>query len=138
MLAVLPPASPVQAQGRDEAEAVVVVEEMSADRAYELAAEGKVVLLDIRPSEAWAGGVPEYAETVDLYDPMFYDVVDLMTEGDKSKPIALICSTGGRTHHAAEELMKRGYARPIDVAEGIKGSSAGPGWVARGLPMKAQ
>ena len=136
-LAALPPAPSALAQGRDGDATRLIVEEMSADRAHQMAAEGKLVLLDIRPPESWsAGGVPEHAETVDFYDPMFYDIVDLLTEGDKSMPIGLICNTGVRTHHAAEELMKRGYARPVDIAEGIKGSSSGPGWIARGLPMQ--
>ncbi|MCL5775507.1 rhodanese-like domain-containing protein [Limibaculum sp. FT325] len=136
-IAALATAAPGRAQGRDDAGAASLsVERMSAEAAYRLAAEGKIVLIDIRPAEGWAAlGVPEGAETVDFYDPMFYEMVDIFVDGDHDKPVALICNTGGRSEHAALELRARGYTRTIDVAEGIRGSSAGPGWIERGLPM---
>ena len=131
--AVLPPA---QAQNRAPFSEEKRVETMSAPEAYRMASEGEMVLVDIRPSEAWAAtGVPELAETLDFSDPNFYDILDILVEGDKSKPVGLICFTGGRTRYAAQELAKRGYTRAIDIAEGVRGSGAGPGWIARGLPM---
>ena len=113
------------------------IETMTADRARALAAEGKLLLVDVRPSAAWSTiGVPDLAEPLDFSDPMFWDVLDVLVEGDKSVPVVLICWTGGRSLHVAEEMTKRGYARAIDVGEGIRGSKDGPGWVAKGLPME--
>lgn len=112
------------------------VETMSAERAYEMAKSGDLVLIDVRPGAAWPTvGVPQLAEPLDFSDPMFWDVLDVITEGDKSVPVALICWTGGRSLHVAEAMKERGYRRAIDVGEGIRGSKDGPGWIAKGLPM---
>lgn len=35
----------------------------------------------------------------------------------------------------ARALSRYGYTRVYDVPEGMSGSRAGPGWLARGLPV---
>lgn len=112
------------------------IERMSAPLALEKVQAGQMILIDVRPHEAWTvTGIPQGAEMLDSDDPLFWDMVDVLTEGDKSKPIGLICYTGGRSAYVAEELTKRGYTRAVDIAEGMRGSDAGPGWIARGLPL---
>jgi rhodanese-related sulfurtransferase len=55
--------------------------------------------------------------------------------GDKSRPLALICSGNRRSLHAARVLAGQGFTQVFSVGEGIFGSNLGPGWAARGLPM---
>lgn len=133
------PALPAAADGRDGDAAAIGanhVSEMSAAEAHARALDGRLVLVDIRTPEMWrADGVPEGGFPVDFYDPTFFDQVDLLTDGDRSVPVALICNTGVRTVRAARELAARGYSRVFEVGEGLKGSSRGPGWLAAGLPM---
>ena len=136
-LAAAAPLSPALAGPEDRgAEAEIQIPKLTAEQAFEKAKAGEILLVDVRPAEAArALGLPEGAEAVDFFDSAFYDIIDVLTEGDRDTPVALICFTGGRSLHAAKELAKRGYTRTYDVPEGINGSAAGPGWKARGLPM---
>ena len=56
--------------------------------------------------------------------------------GNRSSPVALICAIGGRSAHMQRILATAGFTNVIDVSEGMFGSSAGPGWLKRGLPVK--
>jgi DNA-directed RNA polymerase alpha subunit len=52
-------------------------------------------------------------------------------------PIGLICRTGNRTTHMQKVLQDAGFTQVINIKEGMVGSAAGPGWLARGLPVEA-
>jgi rhodanese-related sulfurtransferase len=51
-------------------------------------------------------------------------------------PIGLICRTGNRTTQVQAWLARQGYTNVYNVKEGMAGSRAGPGWIARGLPLE--
>lgn len=109
---------------------------MDAPTAFEKAKKGELVLLDIRSPQEWKGtGTGEYAERVSMHQKGFLSKLNALIDNDKSRPIALICATGGRSNFIQGELVKRGYTNVIDVAEGMLGSRSGPGWLKRGLPI---
>jgi rhodanese-related sulfurtransferase len=57
--------------------------------------------------------------------------------GDRTAPIALICRTGNRTTQVHRFLKAQGFTQVYNVREGMAGSGAGPGWLARRLPVEA-
>lgn len=110
---------------------------LSAPEAHEAAANGTIPLIDIRtPSEWDETGVPENAFAINMISPGFVRDLDAALDGDRSKPFAMICATGGRTRFMASALRKLGFTSPLDVSEGMMGSGAGPGWLARKLPVR--
>lgn len=111
---------------------------VSAPEAHDAAEAGEMLLIDVRTPEEWAQtGAPEGAELLDMRDPAFLTRLETLTGGDPNRRIALICATGGRSGFVMAELQKRGYANVVNVAEGMHGSQAGPGWLKRGLPTVA-
>lgn len=110
---------------------------MSADAARAAALKGEVVLVDIRTPEEWAAtGVPDVAETLDLRGAGFVEGLRALIAANPGKPLAMICATGGRSTFATEALEKQGLP-VLNVTEGMHGSSAGPGWLKRALPVRA-
>lgn len=108
---------------------------LDAETAFQRAAAGELILIDIRQPEEWAEtGSPEGAHRLDLRSPDFLDRLAALTDGDTNRPIALICASGGRSSRMAKALTEAGFTNVLDVSEGMLGSSAGPGWLARGLP----
>ncbi|MCI4662961.1 MAG: rhodanese-like domain-containing protein [Neomegalonema sp.] len=110
---------------------------MDAQSARDAASEGEIVLLDIRTPQEWEmTGIGDVAEPLNLYDPAFLEGLKAIIAANPGKPIALICATGGRTGQAIRALEQSGMSNFIDVSEGMMGSHAGPGWLARKLPVK--
>ena len=108
---------------------------LDAETAFQRAGSGDLLLVDIRQPEEWADtGSPAGGHRLDLRSPDFLDRLATLTKGDRSRPIALICATGGRSARTAQALTEAGFTNVLDVSEGMHGSSAGPGWLARGLP----
>ncbi|WP_240790357.1 rhodanese-like domain-containing protein [Rhodobacter sp. SY28-1] len=108
---------------------------LDAETAFQRAQAGNLLLIDIRQPDEWADtGSPEGAQRLDLRSPDFLDRLSELAEGDTDRPIALICATGGRSARTARALTAAGFTNVLDVSEGMLGSSAGPGWLARGLP----
>ena len=111
-------------------------EAMAPEAARAAAVAGDVVLLDIRrPTEWERTGVGEGAVPLDLRREDFTEAVDALLDGDRARPVALICARGVRSDRAAARLAQAGFSRVIDVPEGMLGSGAGPGWLRRGLPV---
>ena len=109
---------------------------LDAETAYQRARSGDLLLVDIRQPREWAAtGSPEGAHRLDLRRPDFLDQLSVLANGDRNRPIALICASGGRSARTARVLTDAGFANVLDVSEGMHGSSAGPGWLARGLPI---
>ncbi len=109
---------------------------IGAQAAFKKAEAGELLLLDIRSPQEWKEtGTGTGAKKVSMHQPGFLAKLDALTGNDKSKPVALICATGGRSNWLQGELVKRGYTNIIDVSEGMLGSSTGPGWLKRGLPV---
>ncbi len=114
--------------------------ELTAPEAQGLMVAGEVTLIDIRTPEEWRQtGVARGAKLVNMVHPGGADgfVSDILkqVDGDADAPIALICRTGNRTTQVQRLLVARGFSRVYNVAEGMVGSTAGPGWLKRRLPV---
>ncbi|MEK0084239.1 rhodanese-like domain-containing protein [Benzoatithermus flavus] len=101
------------------------------------------VLIDIRtPREVAETGRPKGAVAVPLQgDDMvfrngFVAEVTAAAGNDKARPVALIDANGQRAMFAAKLLASQGFSQVLVVGEGMLGSSLGPGWIARGLPVE--
>lgn len=99
--------------------------------------EGKsLILIDIRRPDEWAlTGIAKGAVPLDMRDDDFIDRLDQLTSGNRATPVALICAAGVRSRRLAAKLTSAGFSSILDVSEGMLGSDAGPGWIARGLPV---
>lgn len=116
-------------------------QEMSAPEAYEAARAGKLILIDIRTPPEWKQtGVARGAALINMIHPRgaagFLDEVLAKVGGDRTAPIALICRTGNRTTQVQKFLQAQGFTNVAHVPEGMAGSRAGPGWLARQLPTE--
>lgn len=111
---------------------------LSPPDVHRAALAGDVVLIDIRRPDEWRRtGLGEGAIPIDMRRPDFEEALGLHTQGDRARPVALICARGVRSRHLSERLLAAGYTRIIDVPEGMLGSGAGPGWLRRDLPLVA-
>lgn len=109
---------------------------LTAPEAHAKAIAGDITLIDIRRPDEWATtGSGQGAHRIDLRDGNFPNRVQQAAGGDLSAPIALICARGVRSARTANQLKSNGFTNIIDVPEGMLGSAAGPGWIARGLPI---
>ncbi|MEM7633808.1 MAG: rhodanese-like domain-containing protein [Pseudomonadota bacterium] len=110
---------------------------MSAPDAMAAATRGEVVLVDIRTRGEWKqSGLAQPALAISMHEAGFVRNLAKALGGDRSRPLALICAVGGRSAHMQRILATAGFTNVIDVSEGMFGSSAGPGWLKRGLPVK--
>ena len=114
------------------------VQQITPDEAYAKALAGEIVLIDIRTPEEWADtGLPDVALQDNLYAPDFVQKLIAIRDQNPDTPLALICRTGNRSGGASAQLYQAGLTSVIDVVEGMAGSGVGPGWVTRGLPVRA-
>lgn len=112
--------------------------ELTPDRALKMARSGATLLIDIRRPDEWAAtGVPAGGHAIDMRRADFIEAVLALAGGDRTQPVALICARGVRSDRIGARLAAAGFAQIADVPEGMLGSSAGPGWLARGLPVTA-
>jgi rhodanese-related sulfurtransferase len=106
--------------------------------AHTEAVAGRLILLDIRTPREWAQtGIGEGAVALSMHEAGFLEGLMRLTAGDRSRPLALICATGGRSRAMQQALERLGFTAVFDVPEGMMGSGAGPGWLRRGLPLSA-
>lgn len=106
------------------------------EEAHKLAAEKKVVLIDIRRADEWAEtGVGEHAVKIDMEDPMFAAKLNSAMGNDRTRPVALICRTASRTRVVQQALVQSGYTRVINVEGGMIGNAVDKGWISKGLPV---
>lgn len=109
---------------------------IDAPTANAQAQAGQLLLVDIRRPDEWqASGSAAPAARLDMRRPDFAEALLALAHGDRAAPIALICARGVRSARTAARLRDAGFTRVSDVAEGMFGSRAGPGWIARGLPV---
>lgn len=109
----------------------------SAAAAHKLAKANALKLIDIRrPSEWRQTGVGQSAHKISMHQSGFLQQVLALVEGDRNRPIALICARGNRSAWMKEQLNARGFTNVTNVSEGMLGSQAGPGWLKRKLPTK--
>ena len=113
---------------------------LTPKEAFDKARAGETLLVDIRSPREWAQtGVPEggIAETIHRDGGMtaFADALLARLDGDKSRPVALICATGNRSSHTRRYLEDAGFSNVSDVSQGMVGGRRGPGWQQQGLPV---
>lgn len=113
------------------------VQVISADLAHEAAAKGEIILVDIRTPDEWSQtGMPEHAIGIDVHNKDFMDQLQTVMTKNPHTPVAMICASGSRSTMATKALNRSGVKGLINVAEGMMGSRAGPGWLKQGLPVK--
>ena len=111
---------------------------LSAPQVRQLQLEGRILLVDIRSPQEWRKtGVAADALAITVHRRDFASALLAAAGGDYARPIAIICATGGRTALARRYLERMGFTAVVDVSEGMLGSSRGPGWIRRGLPVVA-
>lgn len=115
---------------------------LAAPEAYAQAQAGQLTLIDIRRPDEWRQtGVATGALRINMAHPQgssgFVQQVAAELDGDRDAPIGIICRTGNRTTHMQQVLHEAGFTQVYNIKEGMVGSSAGPGWIARGLPVEA-
>ncbi len=116
---------------------LIASKKLSVEDAHELAKAGAIILVDIRRPDEWAAtGVGEGATPLDMRRKDFLVQLDVLVNGDKTKPVAVMCARGVRSKWLSTQLENAGYSQIIDVPEGMLGSRAGPGWVRIGLPVE--
>jgi rhodanese-related sulfurtransferase len=109
---------------------------LSAAEAYRRAAAGSITLIDIRQPDEWAEtGSGVSAKRLDMRRDDFETVLGSLVGGNRDAPIALICARGVRSSRLSRRLREAGFTNIIDVPEGMLGSYAGKGWIARELPL---
>lgn len=113
------------------------VQHLSAEEAYEQAKAGELVLIDIRRPDEWAEtGIPAEAIPIDMRVQNLGARIDAALDGNRDRPVALICHTGVRTHYLSTAMAKAGFTAVYNVSEGMAGSDYGPGWLKKGLPVE--
>jgi len=114
---------------------------LTAPEAFEKAQTGQLTLIDIRRPDEWRQtGVAPDALRINMVHPQgvtgFVQQVGAELEGQRDTPIGIICRTGNRTTHMQKALQEAGFTQVYNIKEGMVGSGAGPGWIARGLPVE--
>jgi rhodanese-related sulfurtransferase len=110
---------------------------MSAPDALSAVEKGEIILVDIRTRGEWKQtGLAAPALPISMHEAGFIRKLTAALGGDRNRPVAIICAVGGRTAHMSGILKTAGFGNVLDVSEGMMGSSVGPGWLKRGLPVK--
>ncbi|MGH1485918.1 MAG: rhodanese-like domain-containing protein [Cellvibrionaceae bacterium] len=114
---------------------------ISVKQAHELSKKGEITLIDIRSIEEWQQtGVAPQAVPITIHQkggiPTFSKQLLNLLDGDKTKPVALICAGGVRSARVQKFLIKQGFSNVTDVTEGMVGGWFSKGWVDQGLPVK--
>ncbi|MBM7066140.1 rhodanese-like domain-containing protein [Actibacterium sp. 188UL27-1] len=105
-------------------------------QAHERALSGDILLIDIRRPDEWAKtGIARGANPLDMRRNDFAEVLTNLANGDTNQQIAVMCARGVRSRRLSSQLTDAGFTQIIDVPEGMLGSFAGPGWLARDLPV---
>lgn len=108
---------------------------MTPPEAHAAAASGALLLVDIRRPDEWAAtGVPEHGAPIDMRAEDFAAQLQAARSGP-TQPVGVICARGVRSARLTRRLAEAGIGPIIDIPEGMLGSVAGPGWLARALPV---
>lgn len=114
---------------------------LDAPQALALMQSGKLTLIDIRRPEEWREtGVAVGAVRISMADAEgtagFVRQVEAQLGGDRNAPVGLIGRSGSRSGRMQQALLDAGFTQVYNIREGMAGSGAGPGWIARGLPVE--
>ncbi|MDF1747375.1 MAG: rhodanese-like domain-containing protein [Alphaproteobacteria bacterium] len=113
---------------------------IDAATAHKMQQDGAVLLIDIRrPAEWQQTGIAQGAKTITMHDPEgqtgFLAAMTAGVGGDKTTPIALICSSGVRSTWASAFLTQNGFTQVMNIKEGMLGRGPLPGWIKQKLPL---
>ena len=114
---------------------------LSASEGWRMANDGRVAVFDVRSEAEWRRtGVAKGARTVTIHQkdgaPGFVRAMARALDGDKSKPIALICARGNRSKRALAILQNAGFTNVYNISEGMLGRGEAKGWIRNGLPVE--
>ena len=115
---------------------------LSAPDAYAQARTGKLTLIDVRTPDEWRKtGVAQGALRIDMANAQgeagFIRQVEAALGGNRNLPVGLIGLAGNRSANAQKVLRESGFTHVYNIKEGMLGGGAGPGWIARKLPVEA-
>lgn len=111
---------------------------LTVEQAHKHATAEDVYLIDIRRPDEWKRtGVAQSAIPLDMRRDDFEATLRSILAQQGDRPVALICARGVRSDRMNKRLAAAGFTNIIDVPEGMIGSGAGPGWIARDLPLRA-
>ena len=110
---------------------------LSPPEALEAMQDGDLVMVDVRRPDEWAStGIAAGAFPIDMRRDDFAAEVKTLMDRFPDAAVAFICARGVRSRRVTAQMEEIGLANQIiDVPEGMLGSSAGPGWLKRGLPL---
>lgn len=114
---------------------------LSAPDAYAQAQAGKLTLIDVRSPDEWRQtGIAKGALRINMANAKgeagFIRQVEAELGGNRNAPIGLLGLAGNRAANAQQVLRESGFTHVYNIKEGMRGGSAGPGWIARKLPME--
>ena len=115
---------------------------LSAPDAYAQAQAGKLTLIDVRTPDEWRKtGVAQGALRINMANAQgeagFIRQVEAALGGNRNLPVGLIGLAGNRSANAQKVLRESGFTHVYNIKEGMLGGGAGPGWIARKLPVEA-
>lgn len=103
---------------------------VSVMETHDLVSSGAVTLIDVRRAREWEKtGMADGAVGITLQDDDFLDQILAAVGGDRTRPVALICQTGGRSWFAQQRLQAEGFTTVVNVTGGTRD------WLAEGLPV---
>ncbi len=108
---------------------------MSVAEAHREAAEGRMLLVDVRHESEWQQtGIGENAVPITMHQRAeeFMAKLRRAAGSDTRQLIGLICASGVRSSYIQKFLQSRGFSRVYDVHEGMLGEQ---GWIKSGLPV---
>ena len=121
---------------------------LTPSEAWALREDGRIEIVDTRTdAERDLIGYVPGAIPIEWYDypgkvrnGKFLDT--LRAKVDPAKPVAFLCRSGVRSHHAAELATASGYAAAFNIVEGFEGDKNAQGqrrvngWQVAGLPWR--
>ncbi|MEM6711338.1 MAG: rhodanese-like domain-containing protein [Pseudomonadota bacterium] len=111
--------------------------DLSAEAAYQMALDAEIYLVDIRRPDEWQRtGIAEPAIALDMRRNDFEAELQLLFDKQGARPVALICARGVRSARLMVRLERSGFTQILDVPEGMIGSGAGTGYLAKALPLR--
>ena len=109
---------------------------MSVEEAYHEAAEGRMLLVDIRHKSEWRKtGIGENAVPISVHQPPqdFLAQLHRAIGSESKRSIGLICASGVRSSYVQRVLQDQGFSHVYDVHEGMLGDK---GWINSELPVR--
>ena len=112
---------------------------LAGAEALHLSRAGDLTIVDVRTPPEWrTDGLAEGAVALSLHGPggeagFLERMLDLV-DGDRDRPLAMICRTGARSSVARAYLIGQGFTQVYDISSGMHGQPSG--WLADGLPVE--